>query len=236
MVNDLDNGPAAETLAAVEAAGGAAVTCNGDVTAPDFADRFVAAALDHFGGLDIIVNNAGYTRDGVIQKMSDEQWQAMLDIHLTAPFRLLRAAAEFIRSSAKTEAEAGQPAHRKVVNVSSISGLYGNPGQVNYAAAKAGLVGLTRTLAKEWGRYKVNVNCVAFGAIETRLTLGETSADGESKGPAMPPEILSSLIEATPLGRVGSPEDAAGAVCLLCQPEADFITGQVLEASGGLVI
>jgi 3-oxoacyl-[acyl-carrier protein] reductase len=235
VVNDLDAAPTAETLAAVEALGGAAIACNGDVTATDFPDRFVGTAIERFGGLDILVNNAGYTRDGVIQKMSDAQWQAMLEVHLTAPFRILRAAADFIRGAAKAEAAEGRPVHRKVVNISSISGVYGNAGQANYAAAKAGVIGLTKTLAKEWGRYRVNVNCVAFGPIETRLTLGETDAAGQLT-PVMPPEALEALIKMVPLGRAGTPEEAAGAVYLLCLPEADFITGQVLEASGGLVI
>ena len=200
----------------------------------DFPDRFVAAAIERFGGLDILVNNAGYTQDGVIQKMSDDQWQAMLDIHLTAPFRILRAAADFIRSAAKAETASGQPVHRKIVNISSLSGVYGNPGQANYAAAKSGVIGLTKTMAKEWGRYSVNVNCVAFGPIETRLTVGETDAAGLVM-PGMPPEALEALTRAIPLGRAGTPEEAAGAVYLLCLPEADFITGHVLEVSGGLV-
>ena len=126
--------------------------------------------METFGGLDIIINNAGYTWDSTIQKMTDEQFQAMLDVHLVAPFRLLRAAAEPIRIMAKKEAEAGREVFRKVVNISSIAGLYGNAGQASYSSAKASLVGLTRTLCKEWGRYKVNVNCVAFGLINTRLT------------------------------------------------------------------
>jgi 3-oxoacyl-[acyl-carrier protein] reductase len=235
VVNDLDEAPAAETLAAVEALGGAAIACNGDVTAEGFPDRFVGAAVDHFGGLDILVNNAGITRDGVIQKMSDAQWQTILEVHLTAPFRILRAAADFIRDAAKAEAAEGRPVHRKVVNISSLSGVYGNAGQVNYAAAKAGVVGLTKTLAKEWGRYRVNVNCVAFGPIETRMTVGEAEAAGEPV-PGMPPEALEALIRAIPLGRAGTPDDAAGAVYLLCLPEADFITGHVLEAAGGLVM
>jgi 3-oxoacyl-[acyl-carrier protein] reductase len=234
VVNDLDEAPAAETLAEIKALGGSAIACNGDVTARDFPDRFIGAAIEHFGGLDILVNNAGYTRDGVIQKMSDDQWRAMLDIHLTAPFRILRAAAGFIRGATKEEAANGRPIHRKVVNISSLSGVYGNPGQVNYAAAKSGVIGLTKTMAKEWGRYRVNVNCVAFGPIETRLTVGETDAAGQVM-PGMPPEALEALVRAIPLGRAGTPEEAAGAVYLLCLPEADFITGQVLEASGGLV-
>ena len=179
VVNDFEDESAADTVAAIEAAGGAAEACVGDVTADDFPDRFVETALDAFGGLDIIVNNAGYTWDGVIQKMSDEQWDAILDIHARAPFRILRAATGFIREAVKREAADGRTVCRKVVNVSSISGLYGNPGQANYAAAKSAMVGLTKTLCKEWGRYNVTVNCVAFGLIETRMTqaIGEAGQD-----------------------------------------------------------
>src|SRR5690349_11383605 len=170
VVNDLDASPASETVAAIKAAGGAATACVANVAEPDFGQRFVQTALDAFRGIDIIVNNAGYTWDGVIQKMSDEQFQAMLDVHLVAPFRILRAAAEPIRVMAKREAAEGRAVVRKVVNISSIAGLYGNAGQVNYSSAKTALVGMTRTLCKEWGRYNVTVNCVAFGLIRTRLT------------------------------------------------------------------
>jgi 3-oxoacyl-[acyl-carrier protein] reductase len=170
VVNDLDEAPANEVVAEIEAAGGKAVACVGNVTAEDFGERFVQTAIDTFGGLDIIVNNAGYTRDGVIQKQTDEQFQAMLDVHVTAPFRILRAAAEPIRTMSKQEAAEGREVIRKVVNISSMAGTHGNPGQVNYSSAKAALVGMTKTLSKEWGRHKVCVNCVAFGFIETRLT------------------------------------------------------------------
>jgi 3-oxoacyl-[acyl-carrier protein] reductase len=229
VINDRDEAPAAAARVAIEDLGAPVETCIGSVTDPDFANRFVAAALDRFGGIDIIVNNAGYTWDGVIHKTSDEQWTAMLDVHLTAPFRILRAASEFIRAAAKREAEEGAPVHRKVVNISSISAVCGNAGQVNYAAAKAGIVGLTRALAKEWGRYRVNVNCVAFGLIDTRMTAARDA--GAEMG--MPAEMREAIIKATPLGRAGTPEDAAGAVCLLCLPESDFVSGQLLIASGG---
>jgi 3-oxoacyl-[acyl-carrier protein] reductase len=242
VVNDLDPAPAAETLAAVGAIGGEAVSVVGDVTGADFAQRFIGAATQAYGGIDIIVNNAGYTWDGVIQNMTDPQWQAMLDVHVTAPFRILRAAAGVIKSAAKQEAAEGRRVTRKVVNISSVSGLFGNAGQVNYGAAKAAVVGMTRSLAKEWGRYNVTVNCVAFGLIETRLTQPVTAEGAGVLLPAgevrlgMPEEALAAIKKATPLGRAGSPEDAAGAVYLLCSPESDFISGQVLIASGGLVL
>ena len=241
ILNDLDEGPANETVAAVEAVGGAAEVVLGDVTAEDFAERFVATAVDKFGGIDIVVNNAGYTWDGVIQKMGDPQWEAMLAVHLTAPFRILRAASEFIRAAAKREAEAGEAVHRKVVNISSISGVCGNAGQANYAAAKMGVVGLTKALAKEWGRYRVNVNCVAFGLIDTRLTQPRGEEDLTLVMPeaevrvGIPAEAHQAIVAATPLGRAGTPEDAANAVYLLCTPESDFITGQLVMATGGFM-
>ena len=185
VVNDLDAEPAKETVAAIEAAGGKAVAVPGSVTAPGFAEEFVAAAVDNFGGLDIIVNNAGYTWDSVIQKMTDEQWDAILDVHLKAPFQILRAAQPVIAGLVKQAKENGEPVHcRKVVNISSLAGTGGNAGQANYSAAKAGVTGLTKALAKEWGRYNVTVNSVAFGLIKTRLTeapAGGGSIDVEGK-------------------------------------------------------
>ncbi len=240
VVNDLDEAPASEVVAAIEAAGGEAVACVGNVTAPDFGERFVQAALDHFGGLDIIVNNAGYTRDGVIQKQSDEQFEAMLDVHVTAPFRILRAAAEPWRTMSKREAAEGREVIRKVVNISSMAGTHGNAGQVNYASAKAALVGMTKTLSKEWGRLKVCVNCVAFGFIDTRLTKAnddpatKIDIDGHAIQAGVPSGVLDALPMMVPLGRAGTTEEAAGAIYLLCIPESDYISGQVLIVSGGL--
>ncbi|HRD90351.1 MAG TPA: SDR family oxidoreductase [Accumulibacter sp.] len=241
VVNDVDSAPAAETVSAIVAAGGQAVACVGSVTSADFAERFVQTALSQFGGLDIIINNAGYTWDNVVQKMSDEQWQAMLDVHLTAPFRILRAAADFFRAAAKRERDSGCQSYRKVVNVSSIAGVGGNAGQANYAAAKAGIVGLTRTLAKEWGRYRVNVNCVAFGLINTRLTsaaAGDAVLDIEGRQikAGVNPELLQQMAAMIPLGRGGTPEEAAGAVVMLCYPEANYVSGELLVCGGGFRI
>ena len=150
--------------------GGKAVACNGDVAKPDFGDRIVKTAVDAFGDCHVVVNNAGYTWDSVIQKMSDEQWYAILDVHLTAPFRVLRAFQQHFRQAVEKERSEGKRIVRKVVNISSTSGVNGNAGQSNYSAGKAGIVGLTKTLAKEFGRYDVTVNAVAFGYIQTRLT------------------------------------------------------------------
>jgi 3-oxoacyl-[acyl-carrier protein] reductase len=241
VVNDVDTAPAAETVNDIVAAGGQAVACVGSVTAADFAERFVQTALSQFGGLDIIINNAGYTWDNVVQKMSDEQWQAMLDVHLTAPFRILRAAADFFRAAAKSESDGGQETFRKVVNVSSIAGVGGNAGQANYAAAKAGIVGLTRTLAKEWGRYRVNVNCVAFGLINTRLTsaaAGDAVLDIEGRQikAGVNPDLLQQMAAMIPLGRGGTPEEAAGAIVMLCYPEANYVSGELLVCGGGFRI
>ncbi len=239
VVNDLDAATAEDTAAAIRAAGGKAAVCAGSVTEPDFGDRFVQAALDSFGGLDIIVNNAGYTWDSVIQKMTDEQFQAIMDVHVTAPFRILRAAAEPIRRFSKAEAAEGREVFRKGVNISSVSGLGGNPGQINYAAGKAAVVGMTKTLAKEWGRYKVNVNCVAFGFIRTRMTqpiTSEKDAAGEMRKVGVQPELIEHLEQnAIPLGRMGTPEEAADGVYLFCSPESNYISGQVVTVGGGII-
>ena len=239
VINDLDAAPAQQTVADIVAAGGQAVACVGSVTDADFGERFVKQALDSFGGLDIIVNNAGYTWDNVVQKMSDDQWEAMLQVHLTAPFRILRAASGFIREASKREAESGQTVFRKVVNISSTSGVYGNAGQANYAAAKSGINGLTKALAKEWGRYKVNVNSVAFGLIMTRLTEAAADADakidiaGQQIKVGVNPQVLKNAESLIPLGRGGTPEEAAGAVYLFCIPESNYVSGQVLVCGGG---
>lgn len=223
MVNDLDEAPAKETIAEIEALGGRAVSCVGSVTDA--------------------VNNAGYTWDTVIQKMTDEQWDAILDVHLKAPFRILRAAQPVIAASVKAAREAGEEIPcRKVVNISSVAGLGGNAGQANYSAAKAGITGLTRTLAKEWGRYNVTVNTVAFGLIKTRLT--ETPADGDGTidvagreiKVGVNPKLIATMEAMMPLGRGGTPEEAAGAVYLFCTPESNYVSAQTVVCGGGFMI
>ncbi|AMK19582.1 MULTISPECIES: SDR family NAD(P)-dependent oxidoreductase [Sphingobium] len=239
VVNDLDPDVAQQTADEITALGSKMAIHVGDVTDPDFGDGFIGAAMDAFGTIDIIVNNAGYAWDSVIQKTGDDQWAAMLDVHLTAPFRILRAAQPILANLAKSEiAESGRATSRRVINISSVAGLGGNPGQIGYAAGKAGIVGLTKTLMKEWGRYNITVNAVAFGAITTRMTAGEAqgstiSIKGRDIKAGVSPEILEAMERGIPLGRAGSPEEAAGAVYLLCLPEASYITGEVIVAGGG---
>jgi 3-oxoacyl-[acyl-carrier protein] reductase len=235
LINDLDADVAEQ--ASAEIAGETAVF-GGDLTKEGVPDQLVQKAIDEFGRLDIIVNNAGYTRDAVAHKMTDDEFQAMLDIHTVVPFRVIRAAAPHMRDPAKQEREEGREVFRKIVNVSSISGTMGNAGQVNYSAAKAGVVGLTKTLAKEWGQFKINVNAVAFGFVETRLTAAKESGnvmtkDGEEIQLGIPEQMRQMAPMMIPLGRGASPAEAAGPVFFLCSPWADFVHGQVLNVTGG---
>jgi 3-oxoacyl-[acyl-carrier protein] reductase len=240
MVNDLDAGPASETEATIRQAGGRAAALAGDVTDAAFPQRLVDATVERFGAIDIIVNNAGYTWDNVIQKTNDEQFQAMLAIHLMAPFRILRAASGWIRENAKREVAEGRRVMRKVVNITSIAGTDGNPGQAGYSSGKAGVIGLTKTMAKEWGRYNVTVNAVGFGIIETRLTQPLTGPGasievlGRKIAVGVQPNVLEWVKTACPLGRPGTPEEAANAVLFFCSPLSDYVTGEVLICGGGL--
>ena len=235
VVNDLDGDAAQETADAI--AGETAVYA-GDLTAEGSPEALIQTALDAWGKIDIIVNNAGYTLDAPIHKMSDDWFQKMLDIHLVAPFRVIRAAAPHLREPAKAERERGEEVFRKIVNVSSISGTMGNAGQANYSAGKAGVVGLTKTLAKEWGPLKVNVNAVAFGWIETRLTASQddtTVAEirGEKVQLGIPEQMRGMASMVIPIGRPGTPEEAAGGVFFLCSPWSNYVHGQTLNITGG---
>ena len=235
LINDLDGDVAEQAAGEIQ---GETTVFAGDLTKEGVPDELVKKALDDFGQLDILVNNAGYTWDGVVHKMTDEQFQAMLDIHTVVPFRIARAAAPYLRDTAKKERESGQEVFRKIVNVSSISGTMGNAGQANYSAAKAGLVGLTKTLAKEWGQFKINVNAVAFGFVETRLTAAKEGAETIERGGqeiqlGIPDQMRQMASAIIPLGRPASPEEAAGGVFILCTPWANYIHGQVLHITGG---
>ncbi|MDX6668624.1 MAG: 3-oxoacyl-[acyl-carrier protein] reductase [Solirubrobacteraceae bacterium] len=235
LINDLDGDVAEQTASEIS---GDTVVYAGDLTASDAPDELVKTAVDAWGQLDIVVNNAGYTRDAPIHKMSDEVFQSMLDIHNIVPFRVLRAAAPHLREPAKQERDEGREVFRKVVNVSSISGTMGNAGQVNYSSGKAGVVGLTKTLAKEWGQFKINVNAVAFGYIETRLTASKEDSNvmeigGEKVQLGIPDQLRQMAPMLIPIGRPGTPEEAAGGVFFLCSPWSNFVHGQVLNITGG---
>lgn len=242
VVSDRDEGPADEVVSAIRATGGRALGVPGDVTEPAFPQRLVEAAMAEFGSLHVLVNNAGYTWDGMLHKMSDKQWEAMLAVHNTAPFRLVRAAAPYMRDAAKEEQAAGRPpTPRCIINVSSTSGLHGNVGQLNYATAKMGLVGFTKTIAKEWGAFNIRCNAVAFGYIETRLTgakeSGETlTVDGEEVHLGVPAHLHDMVKMMIPLGRTGTVEEAAGGILLLASPWASYINGHTLEVTGGMGI
>ena len=239
MLNDLDESLLLEAVAHLNHPDRVRHVA-GDLTQPSTPAAVVEATLNAFGAIDIIVNNAGYLWDSVIQKTTDEQFQAMLDIHLVTPFRILRAASDYIRSAARRESVHNQRVMRKVVNITSIAGTDGNSGQSGYSSAKAGVVGLTRTLAKEWGRYNVNVNAVGFGLIETRLVQPVSAEDaqlhmhGTDIKVGVPAPVLEALKERCPLGRLGTPEEVANAVLFFCSPLSDYVTGEVLICGGGL--
>ncbi len=239
MLNDLDEAAVTQTENELRSKGYCICHSTGDLTDTAYPDQLIGSTLSTFGSVDIIVNNAGYSWDSVIQKTTDEQFLAMLEIHLLAPFRVLRAASGYIREAAKKEIAAGERVMRKVVNITSIAGTDGNPGQAGYSSGKAGVIGLTKTLAKEWGRYNVNVNAVGFGLIATRL-VQSLQSDGEKlamKGQliklGVQQSMLDSIKNACPLGRIGTPEEAAGAVLFFCSPLSDYVTGEVLICGGG---
>jgi len=234
-INDIDGDVVEQAASEIE---GETVAVSGDLTKPGACDEVVQKTVDAFGKVDILVNNAGYTWDGVAHRMSDEQFQAMLDIHVVVPFRMCRAVAPHMRDPAKAERDRGEEAFRKIVNITSISGTMGNAGQVNYSSAKAGVVGLTKTLAKEWGGFKINVNAVAFGFVETRLTAskeegGKIEIEGKEIDLGIPEQMRQLAAAIIPLGRAATPEEAAGPVFFLCSPWANYVHGQVLNVTGG---
>lgn len=240
VVTDIDPNPAEETVAAIRAAGGSAVAVPVDVTDAGGIEELLGETVNVFGGIDILVNNAGYTWDGMMHKMSDQQWEAMLAIHLTAPFRIIRAAVPYMREAAKKEKEQlGAAKARKIINISSTSGTRGNVGQANYAAGKAGIIGLTKTLSKEWGAFNIQVNAVAFGFIETRLTQADekgdfTEREGNKIKLGIPDQMRQMAFMMIPAGRAGTPDEAAGPVLFFASELSNYVSGQVLEVTGGL--
>lgn len=240
VVTDIDLAPAEATAAKITSAGGAAIAVAADVTDDGGIEELVGTTVNTYGGVDILVNNAGYTWDGMMHKMSDAQWEAMLAVHLTAPFKIIRACVPFMREAAKREKDAGESVKaRKIINISSTSGTRGNVGQANYSAGKAGILGLTKTLAKEWGGFNIQVNAVAFGFIETRLTQADESGDftereGKRIKLGIPDQMRQMAFMMIPAGRAGTPEEAAGAVLFFASELSNYVSGQVLEVTGGL--
>lgn len=235
VINDVDAGPAAEARAACEAIRpGRAVDFVGSVVDPATTDALMAAAVDTFGQLDILVNNAGVTRDRMVHRLSDEDWNLVVDVSLRGTFNCIRSAAPYMRDAAKRElAETGEVSRvRKVVNFFSTAAIRGNPGQAAYTAAKMGVVGLTRTVAQEWGRFRICVNAVAPGFIETRLTAPK--GPGDVLG--IPQELREAALKRIPFGRYGTPEDIAGVVLFFASPLSDYVTGQQINVSGGMQI
>jgi 3-oxoacyl-[acyl-carrier protein] reductase len=235
LINDIDAEVANQAAGEIE---GETAVFAGDLTKPGIPEELVEKANEFFGQVDIVVNNAGYTWDGVVHKMSDEQFQAMLDIHTIVPFRMIRALAPHWREAAKQEAAEGDEVFRKIVNVTSISGTMGNAGQANYSAAKAGVTGLTKTIAKEWGQFKVNVNAVAFGFVETRLTQAKEQGEaiereGEKIQIGVPEQQRAMASMIIPLGRPAQPEEAAGPVLFLSSQLSNYVHGQVMNVTGG---
>jgi 3-oxoacyl-[acyl-carrier protein] reductase len=235
LINDLDADVAEQAAGEIQ---GETAVFGGDLTKEGVPDELVQKAVDEFGQLDIVVNNAGYTWDGTLHRMTDEQFQAMLDIHTIVPFRMIRAAAPHMREPAKKEREEGQEVFRKIVNVTSISGTMGNAGQANYSSAKAGVTGLTKTVAKEWGQFKINVNAVAFGFVETRLTAakeegGKIEREGQQIDLGIPEQMRQMASMMIPVGRPATPEEAAGGIFFLCSPWSNFVHGQVINVTGG---
>jgi 3-oxoacyl-[acyl-carrier protein] reductase len=238
LINDLDGDVAEQAASEID---GETAVFAGDLTKPGACDDLVKAAIDAFGSVDAVVNNAGYTWDGVVHRMTDEQFQAMLDIHTIVPFRVIRALAPSWRDAAKAERDEGKEVFRKIVNVSSVSGTMGNAGQANYSSAKAGVTGLTKTIAKEWGQFRVNCNAVAFGFVETRLTQakekGETmeaaGESGEQVELGIPEQMRQMASMMIPLGRPAQPEEAAGPVLFLCSELGNYVHGQVINVTGG---
>jgi 3-oxoacyl-[acyl-carrier protein] reductase len=235
LINDLDGDVAEQTAQEID---GDTLVFAGDLTKPGIPDELVQKVIDEWGQVDILVNNAGYTLDAPIHKMSDEWFQRMLDIHSVAPFRMCRAVAPHMREPAKQERDERREVFRKIVNVSSISGTMGNAGQANYASGKSAVVGMTKTLAKEWGQFKINVNAVAFGFIETRLTASKEDSNkmeigGEQVQLGIPEQVRGMASMLIPLQRPGTPEEAAGGVFFLCTPWSNYVHGQVLNIAGG---
>jgi len=225
VVSDIDPAPAQETAGEIKNFGGESLAHAGDVTKPEFAEGIVKKAVDAWGGLHILVNNAGFTWDAVIHKMTDQQWEAMLGVHLTAPFRLIRAAAPYFREAAKKEKEAGKVVNRKIINVSSIAGISPDLLPI-YSISKAAVIMATKVMAQQWAQYNIRANCVAPGLTKTKF----------SEALWNNPDILKHAMAFTPMGRVAEPEEMVGAILFLASDASSYVTGQVIAVDGGKTI
>jgi 3-oxoacyl-[acyl-carrier protein] reductase len=233
VVNDVDADPAEETAQLVKEAGGQAAVSTENTVELDQARQMMERAVGQFGKIDVVINNAGITRDKTFHNLDDEAWNFVLDINLKTAFHTSLAAMPYLREPAKKEKqEQGQPAyHRKITFTTSTAFLTGNAGQANYTAAKGAVVGLTRTLARELGPFHINVNAVAPGFIETRLT--KARQEGEDLG--IPEQVRQMALMMIGIGSYGQPEDVANAHLFLASSEADYISGAVLPVAGALL-
>ena len=242
VVNDIDSEACDSVVDGIKTEGGSAFSAPGDITDPHMPKRLIDQSLSQYGKINVLVNNAGFTWDGMIHKMSDAQWQHIQDLHTTAPFRLVRALAQVWRPQAKAErSESATQPNRCVVNVSSTSGLHGSTGQINYATAKMGVIGMTKTIAREWGPLGIRCNAVAFGFIDTRLTRPVNEGHSQTVGShrvalGIPDQVRRQAFAQIPLGRPGRPEEAARGILMLASPWASYINGHTLEVTGGLGI
>ncbi|KDN40512.1 NAD(P)-binding protein [Tilletiaria anomala UBC 951] len=235
VVSDLDPQKTQETVDTIKNNGGSAIGVPGDVTAKDFGETVVKATIDAYGKINHIVNNAGFTADKMLHTMSDDIWNLILDVHCTAPFRIVRAAAPHLRLKDPEKHE-----NRCIINISSTSGIHGNAGQINYSAAKAAVTGMTKTICKELGPFNVRCNCIAYGSIDTRLTqakedgasitvIGQKIALGIPASMRANPQANNDV----PLRRQGNAEEAAAAIVMLLSPLSSYISGHTLEVTGG---
>ena len=231
VVNDIDDAPANETVALIEAAGGKAIACVANTVEMAQAERLVQAAVDAYGKIDIIVNNAGVTRDKMFHGLDDAQFDFVFDANLKTGFHTTLAAMPYLREVAKKEiAENGKVAYnRKIVFTSSVAALMGNPGQYNYTAAKGAVIATTKTLARELGAFGINVNAVAPGFVETRLT----AAKEPGKDLGIPVEMRQMAKMMISLGRLGQPEDIANVTAFLVSSDSDFVSGVTIPVTGG---
>lgn len=222
IINDLDEKMIIETKKNIKQVEGEAIGFQCDIRNKEKVTKMIENSISRYGRIDVLVNNAGITQDALIHKMSNEQWQKCFDINVNGAYNCIKAVSKHMMSRGGN-----------IINVSSISALDGIIGQTNYSAAKAALIGLTKALAREWAKYKVRVNAVAFGFVETRITEERKGEECLGQIIGIPREIRIKYINKIPMGRFAKPEEAANAILFLASDESSYITGSVLNVSGG---